>query len=172
MNKEKAIALLTEFEKEIVDYSSYDTKNSINKLYKYISSIDLSIKSMPRLSPQYDFNIVEKQIKICYRKVDCVFDIDEVINIFRYYTEQYKIKFGSNHPNMKNPTIEKILENLQTCTPTDGVDRDIEYNLCPDDYPALINEFFEMQIPGNYSIALFIDGDFRGNILRSMGGGV
>jgi len=29
-----------------------------------------------------------------------------------------------------------------------------------------------MQIPGNYSIALFIDGDFRGNILRSMGGGV
>ncbi|MDR0850241.1 MAG: hypothetical protein LBN07_02020 [Christensenellaceae bacterium] len=159
----KIKSLLAEIE------NSQEIQKHLDILYKYIFS-NLSIKSM--LPAPFDFNYLVGQIRKCYNSADCAFTLEEVISIFDYFIKQHETKFGiGKHPRMKNQTIKNILQAFGTCTQTDGCEREIEHTLEPDDYYPIIDKFFELKIDGNYAIALFMSGDFRGNLFFKIGGG-
>ena len=155
-----------------------NTKKNIDILYKYININKNKEYILPCLPYKpFDFNILKRQIEKYYDSDKCAFSIDDVISIFSYFIEKHESIFGKGkHLPISNYKLQKILQELHTCTATDGCDDDrdnpFEYNLEAADYYTLIDKFFASDIESDYSLYHFMSGNVRGNILRKLGGGV
>lgn len=104
----------------------------------------------------FDFKILEKQIKNCYKKVSLSMSLDEVISVFKYFTDKHKELCNFEHPNMTNDTIISILN---------GIDTGYSIEM----YFGMIDFYFTQNFVGNekdscdYSIKHFMSGDIITN---------
>ena len=113
---------------------------------------------------EFNFVICERQIRKQYPLCCCSWELQDVIDVFRYYTEAYQYYTDRPHPFMSNTTIAKIIEAL----PQDENGMDYE----PDDYygDGLIYQYFDTKFyTSNYSMAHFVSGDIRANRMCEMG---
>ena len=113
-----------------------------------------------------DFDKVKRQIIMEYFSLygndgrGYSWDLEDCINVFRYYYRQYKRTFKQDHPHMKNKTIRRIIEALPYID--DDTMRNKEEDLEPGQYPALIKAYFNQEFDGcNYSMAHFMSGRIR-----------
>ena len=87
------------------------------------------------------------------------YSYDDVLNIFRYFFFSYKEHCGEDHPNVKQEQIKRYI----LLMPIDGRDDGCSYELLPEDYPPIIDAYFQTKFDGkcDYRLAHFFSGDIR-----------
>lgn len=113
-----------------------------------------------------DFTIVKRQIIIEYTdlyhgdRYGESWSLEDCLDVFRYFYRRYAAIFGEDHPRLKNKTIREIIERFPSME-----DENLDYTkhyLEPDEYPTLIDAYFEQDFPDcDYSIAHFMSGRIR-----------
>lgn len=87
------------------------------------------------------------------------FSLEEIVNIFVFYYEEYQKHMHQDHPILSNKNIKKIIEKLPSCMDREHND-DIE--LLPEFYPDIIKKHFETSYKDcDYNILHFINGSIR-----------
>lgn len=110
-----------------------------------------------------NFEIVRQQIKTAYHAIENQmpeeWSLPDCTSLFEYYFQQYQMVFKREHPHMRTQTIQQIIAALPAIEDQYGR----EFDLDPNDYPALIADYFEHDFGRccNYSMAHFISGDIR-----------
>ena len=112
------------------------------------------------------FTIVKRQIILEYVKLygndryGETWSLEDCLDVFRYFYGQYLDIFEREHPRLKNKTIRDIIERFPYIEDENYIGRD--YELYPDEYPTLIDAYFEQDFPDcDYSIAHFMSGRIR-----------
>ena len=113
---------------------------------------------------EFDFSVCERQIRKQYPHCCCSWDIQDVIDVVKYFTDAYQFYIYQSHPFMSNATIARVIEALPQ--DANGMDYD------PDDYvgDGLIYQYFHTEFNHcNYSMLHFLSGDIRANRMCEMG---
>jgi len=144
-----------------------DTNNNNYNTKQESKSIGCSTSSASRgTSSTFDFSILEKQIRKCYDEDYTTMSIDDVIEVFRYFTSCHSEYCGFEHPKLTNKTVTDIIERISSCG-------DMGFDLELDSYYAMI-DFYWTQAKNrnfkgnerttiNYSIAHFMSDEIRTN---------
>lgn len=100
-------------------------------------------------------------IKIAYLTTYCVYNLDDVEQIFNYYMSAYKNFAGINHKQLTINTLKEIIYNLPLCVNMNGD----AIELKPEDYPILIDKHFKTNYSTgcDYSMPHFMSGTIRAN---------
>ncbi len=146
-----------------VEFSNQE-RNPLKKDFKDNSRVDTSV-NRGDIKP-FNMNILKNQIAQQFLSVSTEnntysFTLEEVVDIFVFYYEEYKKHTNTDHPILSNKNVKKIIEELPLCQDTpDNSNYPIE--LCPDFYPDMIKKHFETSYQNcDYNILHFISGSIR-----------
>lgn len=110
--------------------------------------------------------IVANQIKRAYDESPSSWSLEDCLELFEDYFQEYQMRTGHAHPHMKTETIRNIISGLEWVEDCFGR----WYSLDPEDYPEIISAYFEQDFPGcNYSMAHFMSGSIRINRCFELG---
>ena len=113
-----------------------------------------------------DFSVVKRQIMINYLKryktdrPKETWSLRACIDLFRTYYTMYFSHFGIEHPRLGDDSIYNILDVVEEAFDADS---GAQVNLEPQDYPPLIDHYFNTEFSGDcdHSIAHFMSGKIR-----------
>lgn len=106
---------------------------------------------------QFDFEKFAKIAMDVYNQTESPYSLEEVLEVFRYYFQQYEDYTGYPHPPIKTAQITRILEAIPYLT-LEYREEDIE----PECYPPMIDKHFETQYRHcDYNINHFFSGRIR-----------
>lgn len=137
-----------------------NTLNNNTYLYDYMVSNSDEIQNNP-----FDFQIVISQINNSCKKIieegsKLSYEIDDYIEIFRYFYDGYKAYAGQAHPRIKSNYIKDVSERLpyienDSCVGASDVD--------PEDNKTLIDSYFKQPwgVDINPTILHFMSGNIR-----------
>ena len=104
--------------------------------------------------------IVANQIIKAYDENPGSWSLEDCLELFEYYFQEYQMRTGHAHPHMKTETIRRIISGLDSVEDCFGR----AYPLELEDYPEIISAYFEEDFPScNYSMAHFMSGSIRIN---------
>lgn len=113
-----------------------------------------------------DFTIVKRQIIGEYISLygndrpGETWSLESCLNVFRYFYYRYRETFGTDHPNLTNATINRIILDFPYLDDENRNHDVIE--LEPESYQTLIDAYFMQDFDNcNYSIAHFMSGNIR-----------
>lgn len=137
-------------------------KKVLKKEVKESSRVDTSV-NRENIKP-FNINILKTQIAQQYLSIftennTYPFTLEEVVDIFVFYYEEYKKHMNTDHPILSNKNIKKIIEELPLC---DDISDNGYIELFPDFYPDMIKKHFETSYQNcDYNILHFISGSIR-----------
>lgn len=108
----------------------------------------------------FDFKHFSEQAQSVYQMYEShLFELDEVLDVFHYYFEEYECKMHRPHPDLNNRAIIKILDTLPCLY---DLNFDKEIYLSVDDYRRIIKAHFSTEYRfTDYNILHFFSGRIR-----------
>lgn len=104
----------------------------------------------------FDWDLFERMVEVEYQEIEPGWELDEFLDVFYYFFEQYRHKRGEEHPPLKPDQIRRILQHMP-----DSVDGAF-FGLGAVDYPSIIDEYFKADFRGcDYRINHFMAGRVR-----------
>lgn len=101
----------------------------------------------------FDFEIFKRIVIKQYNSIsDCPYSLNEVLGIFRYYFDTYRVYKGKEHPYLKPQQVRKIIERIAVCK---------DVYLIAEIYPTLIDDYFNTDFNSDYNINHFFSGSIR-----------
>ena len=106
----------------------------------------------------FDFDRFSKIAASVY--TDSPYSLAEVLEVFRYYFEQYEAYTGAPHPPIRANQIERIIREMPYIDETDKVNSTMDID--PDCYEDMIDKHFRTQYRNcDYNINHFFSGRIR-----------
>lgn len=104
----------------------------------------------------FDFDRFTISAKLAYRRCEgCVYSLEDVLQVFRYYFETYEMIFDTAHPMINIVQIASIIERMPFVF-DDGMD------ITPDGYKVIIDQHFTTKYRQcDYNINHFFSGHIR-----------
>ena len=91
---------------------------------------------------------------------DSPYSLAEVLEVFRYYFEQYEAYTGAQHPPIRAGQIERIIREMPYIDETDKIQSTMD--IIPDCYYPMIDKHFRTQYRNcDYNINHFFSGRIR-----------
>lgn len=134
----------------------------LKKEFKENSRVDTSVNGGDK--KPFNMNILKTQIAQQYLSVSTEddtypFTLEEVVDIFVFYYEEYKKYMNTDHPILNDKNIKRIIRELPLCDDTSG---NGYIELFPDLYPDMIKKHFKTKYQNcDYNILHFISGLIR-----------
>ena len=89
-----------------------------------------------------------------------MYSLEEVLDVFRYFFQEYERNTGEIHPPIRKAQIRQIIQ-IMPYPDMDGLVGGADY-LYPEDYPCLIDAYFATQFWNcDYRINHFFSGKVR-----------
>lgn len=108
----------------------------------------------------FNFDSLAPIVAEVYEEVDTSYTLQDVLAVLRYFLAAYEFHRGEVHPNIRRGQLRRIIRAMDTYE-LDGLiggQPDVD----PDDYPALIDAYFETSFPRcDYRINHFFSGKIR-----------
>lgn len=137
-------------------------KKELKKEFKENSRVDSSVNGED--SKPLDMRTLKIQILVQYDAITkedntYSFKLEEVVDIFVFYYEEYRKHMGKDHPILSNESVRRIIEELPSCIDTSGHGY---IELISEAYPDMIKKHFETSYQNcDYNILHFISGFIR-----------
>lgn len=138
-----------------INYNKISPKNSFYNTHS---------EEMSESEFDFDFEILYKQLDICYKDLTDAFEsmeytAKEYKNIFTYFYRCYLNNFGTHHPMLSNENIKSVMIKLPyvELEEHDEILVDIDGNI------SMIDYYFGQDFGSNcnYSILHYVSGDIR-----------
>lgn len=108
----------------------------------------------------FDFETFSKIAASTYPECCTTYSLEEVLDVFRYFFQEYERNTGEIHPAIRKAQIQHIIQ-IMPYPEMDGLVGCTDY-LYPEDYPCLIDAYFATQFWNcDYRINHFFSGKVR-----------
>lgn len=97
-----------------------------------------------------DLNIFQRQLIKAYKQSHCTFSLQEAFDVFKFYFECYKLNMKKEHPPLRTSKLIELLN-----------DMDGNGFFASEDYPDLIEQYFDTPFNCDRNIIHFFSGDIR-----------
>ena len=112
----------------------------------------------------FDFDRFTISIKLAYRRCEeCLYTLEDVLHVFKYYFETYEYILGKEHPAIRLNQIAGIIDKMPYLS-RETVGNGGAPDILPEDHERMIDQHFNTKYNNgkcDYNINHFFSGQIR-----------